>query len=84
MNKARLIAAIASFLVVGLGQIIRGEKRKGLKLMLAVYFVLPSAVYLALLISGVLTLIVLGLGSIAAIIIWAYSVIDAFTYEKIN
>ncbi|MBU0629856.1 MAG: hypothetical protein KKC80_02925 [Candidatus Margulisbacteria bacterium] len=84
MSRSRLIAALASFMVVGLGQVIRGEKRKGLKLMLAFYFVFPAAVYSALLVSGLLTLIVLGIGSIVGILLWVYSIIDAFTYEKIN
>lgn len=82
MKKDRILAALASFFVVGLGQVMRDEGRKGLKMMLAFYFVIPSSVYVALIFSGLLALIVLGLASIAGILLWVYGIIDAFTYEK--
>lgn len=82
MKKDRLLAALASFFVVGLGQVLRGEGRKGLKMMLAFYFVFPISIYAALIFSGLLALIALGLVSIAGILLWVYGIIDAFTYEK--
>lgn len=69
--------ALASFLVVGLGQIIKGEGEKGLRLILAFYFVLPSLVYLSLMINAYLFLMVLGFSLIAGIILWLYNWVDA-------
>jgi hypothetical protein len=71
-------AALASFMVVGLGQIIKGEGRKGLKLLLIFYFALPVAIYTSLLINGYLFLVTLGLVLIAGFCLWLYSVWDAF------
>lgn len=70
-------AAVFSALVVGLGQIIKGEGKKGLALLLAIYFVLPAVVYLTLLVNGYLFLYVLGFSLISGIILWAYNIMDA-------
>jgi len=72
---------VASFLVVGLGQVIKGEGDKGLKLILAFYLAIPSLIYLSLLLNAYLFLAMLGILIAAEIILWGYNVWDAFTHE---
>ncbi|OGB90365.1 hypothetical protein A2625_05645 [candidate division WOR-1 bacterium RIFCSPHIGHO2_01_FULL_53_15] len=81
MKNRHWPAALASFLIVGLGQIIKGEGDKGLKLMLTFYFALPAVVYIALLLNGFFFLIVLGLLMIAGIVLWGYNIWDALNHE---
>lgn len=71
--------ALASFFIVGFGQLLKGQGKKGLKLLLVFYFALPSLVYLALIISGWLFILVLALALLSAIILWVYNIWDAFT-----
>jgi hypothetical protein len=72
---------LASVFVVGLGQIFKGESNKGLKLILAFYFVLPALVYLSLAINAYLFLLVLGGALFSGIILWAFNVWDAAAHE---
>jgi hypothetical protein len=75
--KLHYLEALSSLLVVGLGQIIKGEGKKGVILLLVFYFLLPAAVYLSLLVSGQIFLYVLGLALLCAIILWVYSIGEA-------
>ena len=75
--RFHIIKALCSVLVVGLGQIIKGESEKGVFLLLVFYFVQPAAVYLSLLINPYLFLSVLGFSTIFGIMLWVYSVGDA-------
>jgi hypothetical protein len=75
--KFNLFRAMCSALVVGLGQIIKGEGEKGVVLLLTFYFVLPAAVYLSLIINPYLFLSVLGFSTIFGIMLWIYSMGDA-------
>lgn len=81
MKKKFTLEAIASFFVVGLGQIIKGEGDKGLKLILIFYFVLPSAIYASLLFNALCFLIILAIALFSGIILWGYSFWDAFKHE---
>lgn len=70
-QKSPGLAAVLSFLIVGLGQIYNGQIAKGL-------FLLLGAI-----ISGVLMLILIGF--IFWIVIWLYAIYDAYdTAKKIN
>jgi len=69
--------AFASLLVVGLGQIVKKEGDKGLKMMLSFYLGIPTALYTSLLINGYLFLLVLALCLFFGIIMWIYNVGDA-------
>lgn len=73
--------ALASLLVVGLGQIIKKEGDKGLKLMLFFYLGIPTAIYVALLINGYLFLLALAIALMSGIILWIYNVWDALNHE---
>lgn len=75
--------ALASIFVVGLGQILKGEGEKGLKLILVFYFFLPAAVYVSLILNAYLFLIVLGLALMAGIVLWAYNIRDAYIHETV-
>ena len=70
--------AFLSALIVGLGQMVKGNGEKGLKFLLLFYFPLPVLIYISLLISGAVFLVVFGIGTIFAVIFWLYNVIDAF------
>jgi len=73
-----IIPAFLSFLIVGLGQIIKGESEKGLKLMLLFYFIIPALLYLFFIIKAELFLLMLGFFTIFNVIFWAYNVADAY------
>ncbi|MFC1540430.1 hypothetical protein ACFL4J_00145 [Candidatus Margulisiibacteriota bacterium] len=75
--KFHIFAALFSVAVAGLGQIIKGEGKKGVAILLTIYFVLPAAVYLSLLLKSSLFLFVLGFAIIFGIIIWTYNILDA-------
>ncbi len=75
--------ALASFFIVGLGQIVKGEGEKGLKLILLFYFVLPVAVYLALMFNDYLFFSTLGAAIFAGIILWSYNIWDALTHAPV-
>jgi len=83
MKSKHWLDAVASFFIVGLGQILKGEGKKGLKLLLTFYFVLPVLIYVSLLINAYLFLLVFGLSVISAIILWVYSIWDALKHEAI-
>lgn len=69
--------ALCSLFVVGLGQIIKGETKKGILLLLTFYFVLPALVYLFLVLNAYLFLCVFGFAVISGIILWLYSIGEA-------
>jgi hypothetical protein len=75
--------ALASLFVVGLGQIVKGEGDKGLKMMLIFYLAMPASLYAALLVSGYLFLLALALVMICGTMLWAYNVWDAYKHEPL-
>lgn len=83
MRKRHWGAALASLMIVGLGQIIKGEGEKGLKMLLTFYLAFPALAYVSLLINAYLFLLVLGLLLISAAVVWIYNIWDALTHETI-
>jgi len=81
MRKWHYFSGLASLLIVGLGQIIEGESKKGLQMILLVYLAVPLAIFSSLTINGYLFLIVLGISSTFAISAWFYSIWEALTYQ---
>ena len=77
MEDKHIPEAIASLLVVGLGQILKNEGRKGLLILLTFYFIFPALVYTSLIIHPLLFLVVLAFVGISAILLWGYAVVDA-------
>ena len=76
-----IIPAIASTFIAGLGQVIKGEGKKGLKIMLWLYLGLPFLAILSMIINSFLFLIVTAIIIIVYPIIWIYNIVDAFTYQ---
>ena len=75
------LQAASSFVIVGLGQIIKGETNKGLLMLLTFYFVLPAILYLALLFNSQQIVYILSGVIISAIILWLYSIGDALLHQ---
>jgi hypothetical protein len=75
--KLHFIEGIGSILIVGLGQIVKGQSRKGILFLLAFYFALPAILYVSLLFSGLIPLYALGFVVFSGIILWIYSAADA-------
>ena len=71
--------AIFSSLVIGLGQIIKGDSDKGLKWMLLFYFFLPAVIYVSLLINANLFIFIFALIVIVYPLFWLYNIYDAYT-----
>lgn len=81
MKKRNILPAIASGLIVGLGQIVKGEGEKGLRLLLVFYFVLPSLVYLTLMFNAYFFLTTLACCLVAGLAVWTYNLLDAYKHE---
>jgi hypothetical protein len=75
--KLHYLEALSSVVVVGLGQIIKRESKKGILLLLTFYFGIPAFVYSSLLFGEYFPLYALGFAVIFGIILWGYSVLDA-------
>lgn len=83
MKRRHWPEAFFSFFIIGLGQVLKGDGEKGLKLILIAYFILPIVIYLSLAINGLLFLSVLGLSIIFLFLLWLYNIWDALTNETI-
>lgn len=83
-KKRQIDKAIASFFMVGLGQILKGEGKKGLKLILFFYFALPSLVYVALMLNAYLFILALGIAIVAGFALWTYGIYDALTQQLLG
>jgi len=76
--------ALASVFIVGLGQIVKGESKKGILLLLVFYFSLPALIYISLLTTDTIFYIVFSLSVISGIIIWIYSIGEALLKDEKN
>ncbi|MFC1560019.1 hypothetical protein ACFL4F_02815 [Candidatus Margulisiibacteriota bacterium] len=76
--KKYIVPALASAFIAGFGQILKGDSKKGLKIMLWFYFGLPIAATISMTINTYLFLIVLAMVIIIYPVVWAYNIIDAF------
>jgi len=77
MKKYHIFEALCSFFVVGLGQVVKGQGKKGLGWLLTFYFAFPAALYLSLIINGPFFMLVLPLTILSALALWLYSIIEA-------
>lgn len=76
-NGEKAALGMFSAMLVGSGQILKGETEKGIKMMLTFYFVIPILLYVILSFSGSIFLITFGFSIIFAVIFWVYNIIDA-------
>ena len=83
MKKRYRTEALASFFVVGLGQILKGEGDKGLKLILIFYFIFPGLTYLSLSLNAHLFILVFSFSLIASLLIWLYNIWEAYNHETL-
>jgi len=77
-KKKYFFPALSSALIIGLGQILKGDSNKGLKWILFFYLFLPALSYASLLIHGYLFLGVFTFALIVYPIFWIYNILDAF------
>jgi len=81
MAKTRkyIVPALLSFAVVGLGQIIKNDEKKGILYLLNFYFSIPLFLYTILLFCrGETFLVTLAISIIIAISFWIYNIVDAY------
>lgn len=77
MKNKHFVLALCSALVIGLGQILKGDSEKGIKFILTFYVALPAILYITLSFSGSIFLILFGVSIIFSFIFWAVNVLDA-------
>ena len=70
-------AAIFSVFFVGIGQIIKGDSKKGLKWILFFYLFIPATIYVSFVINAYLFIFVFGISMMILPVFWLYNVIDA-------
>ena len=71
------ISAIFSAIIIGLGQILKGDSRKGLVWILLFYLFFPAVIYTSFLISAYAFMAMLGAAVIVYPSFWLYNVLDA-------
>lgn len=76
-KKKYYMPAILSALVVGLGQIVKGDSNKGLKWIISLYLLFPAMLYGLFLISARLFVVALAVAIIVYPAFWIYNVADA-------
>lgn len=72
---------MASAAVAGLGQIIKGDAGKGLKIMLWFYLGFPIIIYGSLLLNAYLFLAVFATFVVLYPVIWAFNIFDAYSTQ---
>jgi hypothetical protein len=77
LKKYHYLEAFFSIFIVGMGQILKGEGKKGLLLLLLFYLTLPAIVYASLFINAFLFVSILAIAIIAGIALWGYGIVDA-------
>lgn len=80
-RKKYYVPAILSALVAGLGQIIKGDAKKGLKIMLWFYLGFPIIIYGALLLNAYLFLIIFAIFVVLYPLIWISNIMDAYSSQ---
>ncbi len=75
--------ALASTLVAGLGQVLKGDARKGLKLMLWFYMGLPIILVGSLLLNAYLFLVIFAIFVILYPAIWIMNIFDAYSSQRL-
>lgn len=80
-RKKYLLLALASAIVAGLGQVIKGDAVKGLKIMLWFYLGFPMIIFGSLLLNAYLFLTCLAVFVIVYPVLWIFNIIDAFSAQ---
>ena len=77
-RKKYILPAAASAAVAGLGQVIKGQAGKGLKIMLWFYLGFPIMIFGSLLLNAYLFLAVFAAFVVLYPVIWAFNIFDAY------
>jgi hypothetical protein len=80
-RKKYFFPAAASAAVAGLGQVIKGEAGKGLKIMLWFYLGFPILIFGSLLLNAYLFLAVFAGFVVLYPVIWAFNIFDAYMMQ---
>jgi hypothetical protein len=73
--------ALMSALVAGLGQVTKGDARKGLKMMIWFYLGFPIIIYAALLFNAYLFLLVFAAFVVIYPVFWVTNIMDAYSTQ---
>jgi hypothetical protein len=80
-RKKYLVPAILSAFVAGLGQLTKGEPKKGLKIMMWFYMGLPVILYGTLLLNSYVFLIIFAAFVIIYPLFWVLNIMDAYNTQ---
>ena len=80
-RKKYAAAAVFSFFIAGFGQIMKGDNKKGLKIMLWFYMGLPAIIVGTFLLNPYVFLMVLAVLVIFYPVFWIMNVIDAYSAQ---
>lgn len=80
-RKKYLAPALLSFFVAGLGQIIKGDAKKGLKIMLWFYLGLPILLYGAMLLNAYIFLVIFAFSVVFYPVFWVLNIVDAYSFQ---
>jgi len=80
-RKKYHVPAFVSAIVAGLGQIFKGDAKKGLKIMLWFYLGFPIIIFGSLLLNAYLFLIVFAVFVILYPVVWALNIFDAYSTQ---
>jgi len=72
---------VFSALVAGLGQAVKGDAKKGLKIMLWFYMGFPIIIYGSLLLNAYIFLLIFATFIIIYPIIWVLNILDAYSTQ---
>ena len=80
-RKKYLVPAILSAVVAGLGQTVKGDNKKGLKIMLWFFMGFPIIIYGSLLLNAYLFLVIFAAFVILYPVVWIFNIIDAYSTQ---
>jgi hypothetical protein len=81
-RKGYRFPAFVSAFVVGLGQIIKGDNKKGLKMMLWFYLGLPIIICGVFVLNAYIFLAVLALYVVMYPVFWILNILDAYNAQR--
>lgn len=73
--------AVLSAFIAGFGQIVKGDSKKGLKIMLWFYLGLPIIIFGSLLLNAYLFILVFAVLVLFYPVFWALNVMDAYSSQ---
>ena len=80
-RKKYYVPAFVSAAVAGLGQVFKGDAKKGLKIMLWFYLGFPIIIFGSLLLNAYLFLMVFAVFVVLYPVVWALNIFDAYSTQ---